>query len=261
MADSSYYYTTTAKKTQICLHFTVGTISGDVATLTKPNNHMSVHYVIDRHGRIYNLIPLDSGKNWSYHLGSGCVGTNSKMSKSAIGIEISNYGPLTKKEDGYYNAYKQLYCTEDRHVENISFRGYDYYSRLTLDQKNAIYDLVNYLCEACGIQHNYKLDGMFENDKEAQNFCGIFTHTQVRKDKFDFPYEQIRFVEDQWIEDTKPKVIPEPEPVKEPVVEVKQEPVKTENIKFTEVRKVVKKEEKLTKSFFQKVLDFINSLF
>lgn len=261
MADSSYYYTTTAKKTQICLHFTVGTISGDVATLTKPNNHMSVHYVIDRHGRIYNLIPLDSGKNWSYHLGSGCVGTNSKMSKSAIGIEVSNYGPLTKKEDGYYNAYKQLYCTEDRHVENISFRGYDYYSRLTIDQKNAIYDLVNYLCEACGIQHNYKLDGMFENDKEAQNFCGIFTHTQVRKDKFDFPYEQIRFIEDQWIEDTKPKVIPEPEPTEEPVVEVKQEPVKTENIKFTEVRKVVKKEEKLTKSFFQKVLDFINSLF
>jgi hypothetical protein len=102
---------------------------------------------------------------------------------------------------------------------------------------------------------------MFENDKEAQNFCGIFTHTQVRKDKFDFPYEQIRFVEDQWIEDTKPKVIPEPEPVEKPVAEVKQEPVKTENIKFTEVRKVVKKEEKVTKSFFQKVLDFINSLF
>ena len=102
---------------------------------------------------------------------------------------------------------------------------------------------------------------MFENDKEAQNFCGIFTHTQVRKDKFDFPYEQIRFVEDQWIEDSKPKVIPEPEPEEKPVVEVKKEPVKADTIQFTEVRKKVKKPVEKKKSILEKILDFIKSLF
>ena len=39
MADSSYYYTTTAKKTQICLHFTVGTISGRVSVWHNGHNH------------------------------------------------------------------------------------------------------------------------------------------------------------------------------------------------------------------------------
>lgn len=228
--DQSYYYTSKAKKTQICLHFTVGSITGDIATLTKPGNKVSVHYVVDRLGNIYNLIPLNKEKNWSYHLGAKCIGTNGVMSKSAIGIEISNYGPLNKHADGYYNAYKQLYCVEDRHVENILFRNYNYYSRMTEAQKTAVYELVNWLCEQCDIPHNYKLEGMFENDKCAQEFTGIFTHAQVRKDKFDLPYAQVKYIKEKWEESLLP-----PEPVK------KDELVKTEDITFAEIRKNVEK--------------------
>ena len=230
--DQSYYYTSKAKKTQICLHFTVGCITGDIATLSKPGNKVSVHYVVDRLGNIYNLIPLDREKYWSYHLGSSCIGTNGIMSKSAIGIEISNYGPLDKHADGYYNAYKQLYCVEDRHVENIEFRNYRYYSRMTSAQKTAVYELVNWLCEQCDIPHNYKLEGMFENDKCAQEFSGIFTHVQVRKDKFDLPYEQVRFVKDMW-QDYLASQLPD-----KPEEEVRKE----ETIEFTEVRTAEKEE-------------------
>lgn len=227
--DRSYYYTSSAKKTQICLHFTVGSITGDIATLTKPANKVSVHYVIDRLGNIYNLIPLDKEKNWSYHLGANCIGTNSTMSKSAIGIEISNYGPLDRHTDGYYNAYKQLYCIDDKHVDNIDFRGYSHYCRLTEAQKTSIYELVNWLCEQCDIPHNYKLEGMFENDKCAKEFKGIFTHVQVRKDKFDLPFEQVKFIKDRWQESQ----LPSPQ--------VTETPVKTEEITFTEIRKNIEK--------------------
>lgn len=231
LKDRSYYYTSKAKKTQICIHFTVGSITGDIATLTKSGNHVSVHYVIDRRGNIYNLIPLDAGKNWSHHLGSGCIGDNNVMDKSAIGIELSNYGPLTKHIDGYYNTYKQLYCTEDRHVEDITYKDYDHYAKMTELQKVALYELVNWLCEKCDIPHNYKLEGMFENDKCAQEFKGIFTHAQVRKDKYDLPYEQVKFIKERWQESLLPA---ETESIKETA----GEPVKYEDITFSEIRKI-----------------------
>ena len=264
--DQGYYYTTKAKKKQICIHFTVGSINGDIATLTKPGNKVSVHYIIDRLGNIYNLIPLDNDKNWAYHLGSSCIGTNGVMSKSSIGIELSNYGPLNKHVDGYYNAYKQLYCVEDRHVENISFRNYEHYAKITELQKTALYELVNWLCEQCNIPHNYKLEGMFENDKCAQEFTGIFTHAQVRKDKYDLPYEQVKFIKERWQD----SLLAE-ENIQEE--EKSEEPVKYEEITFNEIRTnteqpqeektvsavVVKQEE--PKSFFKKLLDLIMGIF
>lgn len=87
----TYYYTKETDKKAICLHFTVGNIKGDIGSLTKKDNKVSVNYVVDRGGNIYNLF---DDKYWSYHLGSNCIGTNSTMSKQTIGIEISNYGPL-----------------------------------------------------------------------------------------------------------------------------------------------------------------------
>lgn len=224
LKDTSYYYTTKARKTQICLHFTVGTITGDIATLTKSGQHMSVHYVIDRLGNIYNLIPLDKEKNWSYHVGSGAVGTNGTISKSAIGIEVSNYGPLYWHVSGYYNTYAQLYSTDVNDTLKTEFRGHEYYTAMPESQKNALYDLIEWLCDKMDIPHNYKLEGMFEDDKTAQAFSGIFTHAQVRKDKYDFPYEQIRFVKDWWQESQ----LPEEKPA--------EEPVKYNEIKFSEVR-------------------------
>ena len=88
---NSYYYQTETEKKAICLHFTVGNLKGDVGSLTKNDNHVSVNYVVDRQGNIYNLF---DDKYWSYHLGSNCIGTNGLMSKRTIGIEISNYRPI-----------------------------------------------------------------------------------------------------------------------------------------------------------------------
>ena len=101
---------------------------------------------------------------------------------------------------------------------------------MTEAQKTAVYELVNWLCEQCDIPHNYKLEGMFENDKCAQEFTGIFTHAQVRKDKFDLPYAQVKYIKEKWEESLLP-----PEPVE------KEGLVKTEDITFAEIRKNVEK--------------------
>ena len=65
---ATYYYIEKTEKTKIVLHFTVGTLRGDLATLTKKNSHVSVPYVIARDGSIYEVFNPDY---WAYHLGRG----------------------------------------------------------------------------------------------------------------------------------------------------------------------------------------------
>ena len=185
---SSYYYPTKTTKKSICLHFTVGYIKSDVSSLTKPENHVSVSYVVDRSGRIYELFP-DS--DWSYHLGSDAIGGNGVMSKQSIGIEISNFGPLTQSGDNLLNAYKQIYCktSETEYYDKLSYRGYNYFASMTNEQIEAVAALIKYLGKKHNIPMNFKNDDEpFASAENAVSFSGIFYHTNVRKDKFDWPF-------------------------------------------------------------------------
>ena len=184
----TYFYPTETEKTSICLHFTVGHIMSDIPALTNPTSHVSVAYVVDRAGRIYELFP---DRYWSYHLGSGAIGGNATMSKHSIGIEISNYGPLTLKDGKLLDAYGNTYCSEsetdlyDRH----DYRGYQYYASMTAEQVGATAALVKHLCSTHNIPANFRQDDRpFASTAEAISFRGIFYHTSVRKDKFDWPF-------------------------------------------------------------------------
>lgn len=200
---NSYYYNKETKKKSICLHFTVGYIKSDIATLCKENNHVSVSYVIDRNGRIYELF---SDSLWSYHLGKGAIGGNSTMSERSIGIEISNYGPLTLLDNKLIDSYKNTYCgiDENEFYEKKDFRGKSYYATASYEQINATACLIKYLCK----KHNIKLeftpdDSLFDSDKAAKEFNGIFMHSNVRKDKFDWPNGQsILAIKEKCLKDT-----------------------------------------------------------
>ncbi len=186
----TYFYQTRTVKTQICLHFTVGVITGDVASLTKENNHMSVPYVVDRSGHIYRLF---DDAFWSYHLGSTAIGGNAVMSKQSIGIEISNYGPLKDKEQNgnYIDAYGNLYTKDPANVDFVSYRGYCYYAKMTEIQKKAVAHLLKYLSEKHGIPLTFKemIGDVFDTSEEAVAYKGIFCHSNVRSDKYDMPPE------------------------------------------------------------------------
>ena len=270
----SYYYQTKTDKKQICLHFTVGVLPGDIATLTKENNHMSVQYVVDRLGFVYRLFPDDF---WSYHLGSTAIGGNAVMSKQSIGIEISNYGPLRLKDDKYVDAYGNTYTTDNSLVDAVSYRGYDYYAKMTERQKEAVARLLVYLSNKHDIPLRFKeyIGDTFETAEEAVAYRGIFCHSNVRSDKFDLPPEMTLQIKDVLDRINKPAE-PEPEPPKEePKDEPKAEDVTTvaeeakhdyhvEETPKGELVIVDKAAEPVTvtkKTWWQKLVDFIRSAF
>lgn len=236
-AYSTYYSNETTKKSKIVLHFTVGSIKGDIATLSKKDNKVSVSYVVDRQGNIYNL--FDDTK-WSYHLGSACIGGNTDMSKASIGIEISNFGPLKLDGGKYIDAYGNLYTTLPEMVDAIDYRGYKYYAKMTDIQIDAIAYLLQYLCKKHGIPDTFKPDTgtPFATAVLAKAFNGIICHTDVRKDKFDFPPEQTRQIIDRFNAIFHPAPAPKlehkVEPIPEPVPdEVKQPETSIETIADT----------------------------
>ena len=191
---TGYYYNEKNKKEKIVLHFTVGHLRGDILSLTSPKRgHVSTAFVVARDGGVYQL---HSSAMWSYHLGRGAIGGNKVGSKKAIGIEISNYGPLTLRGRNLETAYsnppgRDVYCTLDDTDQYIKldkpFRGYRYYTAYTDEQYNAIIVLLRYLTKAYNIPRAFLPENKryVTSHETAVAFKGVHSHVNYRKDKFD----------------------------------------------------------------------------
>ncbi len=73
----------------ICLHATVGGIKSSLAWLTNPASRVSTHYLIDKTGYIYQLVPDDraawhAGASEWFDLDSGDI------QRQSLGIELEN---------------------------------------------------------------------------------------------------------------------------------------------------------------------------
>ena len=183
----SYYFPKRVMKRGICLHFTMGYIRPDIEVLTRNGVHISVPYIVDRAGRIYELF---DDRFYSYHLGKDAIGGNSIMSPQTIGIEISNYGCLKLAKGRLENVYGSAYCglNETEYYEQKEFRDKKYFATMSPEQISATAVLLKYLCRKHDIPLEFKKDdALFESGDAARNFRGIFTHSNVRKDKFDWP--------------------------------------------------------------------------
>jgi N-acetylmuramoyl-L-alanine amidase len=187
--DKSYYFEEETAKKKIVLHFTMGYLKGDIATLTK--GHVSVPFVVGRNGVIYNLF---SSKYWSYHLGPTAVGGNTLMSKECIGIEISNIGPLKKIGDNLVTTYSDtdVYCsindTQFYTKLPTKYRGYEYYAKYTDAQYNATIKLIKFLCAKYNLPKAFVAEAKRYNVFTAQeftNYTGIVSHVNCRTDKVD----------------------------------------------------------------------------
>jgi len=187
--DKSFFYQEETAKKKIVLHFTMGYLKGDIATLTK--QHVSVPFVVGRNGVIYNLF---ASKYWSYHLGPGAKGGNTAMSKECIGIEISNIGPLKLIGNNLVTTYSNtdVYCSlaETQYYTklNTKYRGYEYFATFTAAQYGAIRKLLMFLCA------KYNLPKTFVNepvrydvmtDAGFAGYTGIVSHVNCRTDKVD----------------------------------------------------------------------------
>jgi N-acetyl-anhydromuramyl-L-alanine amidase AmpD len=184
--DKSFYYEEEGPKERIVVHFTQGYLKGDIDTLTKPNNHVSVAFVLARNGAIVNLWP---SKYWSYHVGPGAQGGNKQMSSGSVAIEISNIGCLKKTATGIATEYGDIYCDEAEEeffTEVAPFRERTHFATFTDAQYDATVQLLRYLTAKYAIPPAFlppeKRYGIVD---DVANFRGITTHVNHRKDKWD----------------------------------------------------------------------------
>ena len=137
-----------------------------------------------------------------WHLGK--VG-NFKISKLSGGVELNNFGYLTKKGDKYYTYVNTEVKPEFVCDLGYKFRGHQYWHAYSDKQIESLRLLILHLKDIYpkmdlenGLPKLLK-DGMhpkdafeFNSDAYYAKQFGLWTHTNVRKDKFDcFPQPEL----------------------------------------------------------------------
>lgn len=179
-----HYFRVPTRKERIILHYTAGSLAGDIQTLISPRK-ISVAYVIGRGGQIINLFP-DSC--WAYHLGRDAIGGNGTMSSSSIGIEISNWGWLTKGQ-GIMWTYPtsqgpKPYCLEsETHLWTTTpeYRGKTEWATFTDQQYESLQKLLAYLTRKHNIPYQFlPEEERLQLTQRAVEEKGIFSHVNYR---------------------------------------------------------------------------------
>jgi len=184
------YFQDIHKKKQIYLHHTAG--GGNAVAVAKyfqqKEGHVATAFVIGDKGAIVQLF---SSKHWAYHLGlkPEVFAENGidyrSLDKISIGIEICNFGPLTKRNGYYYNYVGGKVDYTQVTILSKKYKGYMYWQKYTDEQIESTRQLLVYLCDTYGISKEYN-DSIFGIDKRAlKSENGIFTHNSVRHDKSD----------------------------------------------------------------------------
>jgi N-acetylmuramoyl-L-alanine amidase len=95
----------------IIIHYTAG-ISGESSAnwLANPTSKVSAHIVIDRSGKIYQIIPFN---NLAWHAGESSFGGRKNFNGLSIGIELDNAGYLQRAGSEYVSEYGRKYSPND----------------------------------------------------------------------------------------------------------------------------------------------------
>lgn len=186
--DESFFYRQEFPKKRIVLHYTAGYLRGDVAALTRKDNHVSVPFVVARDGTIYNLW---SSRYWSYHLGKNAAGGNPEMSRSSVAIEISNLGYLRPKGDRLvtYFGDGDVYCTLDDKASyqklKVPFRGYTCFATFTDAQYRSVINLLRYLTRTYDIPPAFLPEPQrYDVYPAVDKFRGITTHVNYQPQSY-----------------------------------------------------------------------------
>lgn len=148
---------------------------------------------------------------WGWHLGTG----RSAMHSNSVGIEVCNFGQLTKggyKKDGKWVALKPdsyyTYVGTEAHPDQIvelekPFRGYTHWHKYSDKQIEALRQLILYIAERDSIDVTKGLPDLIREKgafaafdlldvKLASNTPGTWSHTNVLAGKVDmFPQPEL----------------------------------------------------------------------
>lgn len=177
-------------KRQIYLHHTAGGPSAiSVANFFQSQKGtVATAFVISGSG---SIVQLFSSKNWAYHLGlqqnvfDAQKVPYKSLDKISIGIEICNYGMLTKRNGYFYNYVNGKVDYKEVETLKTKYKGYIYWQKYTDAQIESTRQLLVYLCETYDIPKTY-FESIWNIDARAlKGEKGIFTHNSVRTDKAD----------------------------------------------------------------------------
>lgn len=152
------------------------------AEFNDPKVKNSAHFVIDRNGDIYHMVPLD---RVAYHAGvsSFSLVPESKYYRScnfySFGIELVNIGPLTEL-DIDDNRYLTYYGREYKPAE-VVFQDGKYWEPYTPEQYIALNTTIDYIETVIGKQLKHitgHADVALPNGRKVDPYC-IFDWKQV----------------------------------------------------------------------------------
>jgi hypothetical protein len=134
-------------------------------------------------------------KYWAHHLGLKTA-NNVELNKRSIGIEICNYGPLTKTKDGVFLNYVNKAVPADMVGElTTPFRGFKYYHKYTDKQLASLKELIVDIARRhpkINIKSGLKNTSFELNDQALKGIGGLWSHSSYRSDKFDcWPQPQL----------------------------------------------------------------------
>lgn len=139
-----------------------------------------------------DIIQCFSSKYYCYHLGVPSETFKKynipyqRLDKIAVGVELCNWGYVTKQPNGTFKNYVGgLVPTEDVVDLGSEFRGYRYYHCYSDSQLNSLRDLIIYLCDKYNIPKNYNEEIWNINPAALNGQSGIWSHTSYRQDKYD----------------------------------------------------------------------------
>jgi len=194
---SNQYYSEVVSKKQIYLHHTAGGPRASSVWNWWKNDkgRIATCVVIDHSGEITQGF---SSKYWAYHLGLankhfGVHGLPYKnLDKSSIGIEICNWGQLTKKGDKFF-TYVNSEVPADQVTElETPYKGFKYYHSYTDAQIASTKELLLLWNDRYGIPLTYNEDIWGITHRALKGESGVFTHNSVRTDKVDvYPHPSL----------------------------------------------------------------------
>lgn len=126
----------------IVLHYTASSsLEGAIQTLyNNPLPKVSAHIVIDRNGKIHQLMPLNKQ---AWHAGKSNYNGRTNLNRYSIGIELENKGELEKSDDGIFSTwYGKNVLPEDVETKKYYAETYStYWHKYTLEQIECVIGL------------------------------------------------------------------------------------------------------------------------
>lgn len=117
---------TLSKPSLIVDHYTAGDGSGKGSAkfLCNPAAKASAHVVIADDGSLYQIVPFNR-KAW--HAGKSVWRGVANCNDFSIGLEVDNWGLLTKREDGTFRSHRDVAIPAKDVIHRVNKRGIDGY--------------------------------------------------------------------------------------------------------------------------------------